>query len=144
MQPKRKDTDRLRDLQPGDPNWFLMMRRNRPFSPPTDVIELADKLIVLMEIAGMRAGNFNITLLNSQLIITGTREQPQHPNAAYHQVEIGYGEFRIEVNLPWLVERDEVSAIYEAGFLQIELPRKTVQPIQIVDVSKADEEQDQR
>lgn len=129
----KRDTARLGEMQSGDTRWFLMIRgTTRPFTPPTDVIELADKLIVLVEIAGMRASDFNITLLDHHLLITGTREFPQHTNAAFHQVEIGFGEFRVEVALPWIVEREQVTATYETGFLQVELPRKPARQINVI------------
>jgi HSP20 family protein len=97
--------------------------RNRRFSPPTDVIELTDKLLVQIEIGGMRGSDFNIALLEHHLIISGVRPQPFFENPAFHQVEIGYGEFRIEVPLPWPVNHETVSAAYHDGFLQISLPR---------------------
>ena len=104
---------------------YVVWRSNRHFVPPTDVIELEDRILVIVEIAGMRANDFTVSLLNRQLVISGTRERPSVPNAAYHQVEIGYGEFRVELQLPHLVERDEVNATYRDGFLQVELPLRT-------------------
>lgn len=101
---------------------YVVWHSNRLFVPPTDVIELADKILVIVEIAGMRPNDFNISLLNRQLVISGTRERPALPNAAYHQVEIGYGEFRVEVQLPHLVDRENINATYQDGFLQVELP----------------------
>jgi HSP20 family protein len=140
MQRKRKDYDLTRLSQPGDERWYLLIRQssNHPFRPPTDVIELSDRLVVLVEIAGVRTNDLSITLLERHLVITGLRDMPQFENPAYHQVEIGFGEFRIEVTLPWPVNRDEVSASYEAGFLQIELPRKAARQIPIVDVNNVE------
>ena len=99
------------------------------------MIELSDMILVLVEIAGMQTDHLNITLNNRRLSISGTREKPQHPNPAYHQVEIGFGDFRVELDLPWTVERDAVSATYEAGFLEVELPRKAALTIQVTDLS---------
>jgi HSP20 family protein len=139
MQKSRKEGYPPSELQPSDRRWVIMIRQNsRPFTPPTDVIELADRLVVLVEIAGMRTADLNITLMDRQLVISGTREQRQFRNPAYHQVEIGYGEFRIEVTLPWALERDGVSASYDAGFLQVELPRKIARQIPIIDVSNVE------
>ncbi len=140
MQRKRKVTQSLSGLQPRDERWLLMIRQpgNHPFRPPTDVCELADRLVVVVEIAGIQTSDLSITLLEHHLVITGTREPPQYTNPAYHQVEIGFGEFRVEVALPWPVERDGVSANYEAGFLQVELPRKAARQIPIVDVSNVE------
>jgi HSP20 family molecular chaperone IbpA len=59
-----------------------------------------------------------------RLIVSGRRERSQFPHIAYHQMEIGFGEFRIEFTLPWHTDKDAVSASYLDGFLQIELPRR--------------------
>lgn len=104
---------------------YVVWRTDRQFIPPTDVVELEDKVVVIVEIAGMRPNDFTISLLNRQLVISGTRERPVLPNAAYHQVEIGYGDFRVEVQLPHIVEREDITATYRDGFLHVELPRRS-------------------
>jgi HSP20 family protein len=120
-----------------DQRWLIIARRSNPaFRPPTDVIELGDRLLVRVEIAGMRSSDFNITLHDRVLLVTGTREQPPQTSPAYHQAEIGYGEFRVEVTLPWSVERERVSASYEVGFLQVELPRLAGKQIPVRDVNE--------
>jgi HSP20 family protein len=115
----------------------MILRPNRPFIPPTDVIELADKLMVIVEIAGMNPGDFSISLHNRRLTISGSRERPPMKHQAYHQVEIGFGDFRIDLNLPWVADRDGVSATYQHGFLQVELPRRPAEEVQIVDLNAA-------
>jgi HSP20 family protein len=143
---KKRDRDLPAERQP-DRRWvvqgYMVWRPNSRFTPPTDVIELADRMIVLVEIAGMRASDFNVALFNHRLIITGTRERPSI-QGAYHQVEIGYGEFRVELMLPWQVEQDEVSASYREGFLQVELPRRPERAIRVVDVTTVEERDDDR
>ncbi|MBE0689382.1 MAG: Hsp20/alpha crystallin family protein [Anaerolineae bacterium] len=119
-------------------SYVVWRGSNRRFSPPTDVIELPDKLVVIVEIAGMRAGDFNVVLLDGRIVITGRRERPSREHAAFHQVEIGYGEFRSEVGLPWSIDRDQVSASYRDGFLQVELPRRAQVQIR-VDQPNADD-----
>jgi HSP20 family protein len=141
MQSRKKDTDRLRDIQAAYGNRYVLVGRpNRPFAPPTDIIQMADKLLIIIEIAGVRPSELSITLLQDSITIGGTRDRPHHNNPAYHQLEINYGEFRVEIPLPWTVERDEVNAAYEAGFLQIELPRKAAHPIRVVEVHNAAEQ----
>ncbi len=112
-----------------------MIRAARAFTPPADVIELADKVLVVVEIAGMRTADLRITLTERRLMINGVREKPRHAQAAYHQVEIGFGEFRLEIDLPGSVDRDAVSATYEAGFLEISLPRKAARTVRVVEVN---------
>jgi HSP20 family protein len=121
---------------------YVVWRSNPQFAAPTDVIELADRILVIVEIAGMRADDFTVSLNQRQLVISGTRERPSLSNAAYHQVEINYGEFRVEVQLPDSVERDEVSATYRDGFLHVELPRRSEGQQFIINVNT--EERDER
>jgi HSP20 family protein len=118
----------------------MFIRSNRPFNPPVDVIELSDRLLVIVEVAGMTASDFNIALNNRRLTVAGLRERPPLPHTAYHQVEIGYGEFHIELTLPWPADRSTVSAVYKHGFLQIELYRRPVDQVRVVDLNA--EEQD--
>lgn len=102
------------------------------FTPPYDVIELSDKIIVMVEVAGMNADDFKISLVRDRLVVTGVRHRPNlHTQAAHHRVEIGFGEFRLEVPLSWSVEQALVSASYRDGFLQIELPRRAQKQISI-------------
>ncbi len=108
-------------------DWFrrmAMARRNSLWQPATDAYETEDHFIVMIELAGMQAGNFTVTLANKQLIIEGRRTPPIDDRVtAYHQLEVRYGDFRTAINLPWLVERESISATYEDGFLKVVLPR---------------------
>jgi HSP20 family protein len=145
MQNKKRDP--LSERSPMDRRWvvqgYMIFRPNSQFTPPTDVLELSDRLLVLMEIAGMKASDFTVSLMNNHLIVNGTRERPSFRGAAYHQVEIGYGEFRVEIVLPWPVSQDDVSANYRDGFLQIELPRRPDKAIRIISVDADQEETEQ-
>jgi len=118
----------------------MVRRASRRFTPPTDVIEFPDRLVVLIEIAGMQTEDFQITLLNRNLIVSGFRNRPPFDNPAYHQVEIGFGEFRVEIGLPWPVQQDEVGATYGEGFLQIDLPRLATEQIQITTANNEEQE----
>jgi HSP20 family protein len=113
---------------------WVMMRQSNLWRPPTDVFELADRLVVMVEISGMRDGEFNVILQDRRLVISGVRRSAVNERIAFHQMEIRNGEFRTEINLPWPISRDGVSANYKEGFLRVELPHARNQQIQIVDV----------
>ena len=146
MQNKNRDRDPgSAERTVGGRRWvvqgYMVFRPNSQFTPPTDVMETDDRLIVLVEIAGMRSGDFAISLVDQQhLVVSGTRERSPFAGAAYHQVEIGYGEFRIELMLPFPVEQDEVSATYRDGFLVVELPRLPEKRIRVVEVQAQEED----
>lgn len=120
---------------------WVIVRHTTVWQPPTDVYELDERLIVMVEIAGMRDSDFNVMLQSQLLTISGTRQRQSHPNCAYHQLEIRFGEFRTEVSLPWPVRRDEVSATYRDGFLRVELPRMEAspRPVKVVNLNAGSE-----
>jgi HSP20 family protein len=116
---------------------LIQRRGGKPsiWQPPTDIYEVNDRLIVCVEIAGMRDGEFQITINDRLLVISGVRVRSyEHPQPSLHQLEIRHGEFRIEVLLPWAVDRESVEAAYRDGFLQVELPRRQDRQIHIINV----------
>jgi HSP20 family protein len=100
------------------------------WSPPTDVYETEDAIIVRVEVAGMREDDFEIALEDGFLKISGTR--PDVPERrAYHQMEIRFGKFSTAVGLPAPVNVEKSQAEYEDGFLTITLPKAKPNFIQV-------------
>ena len=97
--------------------------------------------MILVELAGMQPDAFKIGLNNQMLTISGTRDQPEFEEAAFHQAEIGFGEFRIQVAIPWSVYPENVTATYSDGFLRLDLPRQQARRVHIVDVDNDNDEQ---
>jgi HSP20 family protein len=92
------------------------------WSPPTDMYEADDAYILRVELAGMRESDFEITLEDGYLQISGTR--PDVPERrAYQQMEIRFGRFSTAVGLPGPVDVDASRAEYEDGFLTVILPK---------------------
>ena len=101
--------------------WRLV---NRPhvWRPPTDVFETEEYIIVRVEIAGMREEDFAISLDDRRLMISGVRpDQPER--RAFYQMEIPYGEFSTEVELPVSIIAERIEAVYCNGFLKIRMPK---------------------
>lgn len=104
--------------------------------PPTDVFETDDSVVVIVEIAGLAEGDFEISLDGRLLIVSGERHDPAE-KLAYQQMEIRYGRFRTELHVPWALESSGQSASYEDGFLRIML-RKAQSRRVPVKVSQSD------
>lgn len=94
------------------------------WDPPTDVYETEEAYVVRMEIAGMREENFDVSVLNDTLYITGLRHDFP-AKRAYHQMEIRSGKFASVIKLPGSVDVDHALAEYQDGFLMITLPKET-------------------
>jgi HSP20 family protein len=118
-------------LAAGIVNWSLTVQPYA-WSPPTDVIETEDKFVIRVEIAGMRDGDFSVTIDGSVLTIHGVRSDTNE-RRAYHQMEIHYGEFTTDVELPGNTDVNQVVASYDDGFLWVQLPKVLPRHIPIGD-----------
>ncbi len=104
--------------------------RPHVWRPPTDVYETEDAVVVRVEVAGMQDADFSIILDGRYLSIRGVR--PDAPERrAYHQMEIPFGEFSSEVELPVPVLVNEITAVYTNGFLRVALPKARPHKIEI-------------
>ena len=96
--------------------------RSHVWSPPTDEYETEDAYVVLVEIAGMSDHDFEVSLENNTLLISGVRSDLLE-RRAYQQMEIRFGKFATAVNLPGPVIIEQARAEYQDGFLTIILPK---------------------
>ena len=104
--------------------------RPHVWRPPTDVYETEEEVIVRVEIAGVRDSDFTIVLDGHYLSIRGVRlDVPER--RAYHQMEIPFGEFSTEVELPCPINTNQVEALYSNGFLRISLAKARPQKIPV-------------
>jgi HSP20 family protein len=104
-----------------DTSRWRIISRPHAWRPPTDVYETEDAIIIRVEVAGMREADFTISLIERSLTIRGIRQDTSE-RRAYHQMEIAFGEFNTEVELPYQIISDKVEATYRDGFLRITLP----------------------
>lgn len=101
---------------------WRMVSRPHAWRPPTDVYETDEAIIVRVEIAGVREEDFAVSLEDRFLIIRGIRADiPER--RAYHQMEIPFGEFSSEIELPAPIAAEEIEAVYRDGFLRVVLPK---------------------
>jgi HSP20 family protein len=105
----------------------LPIYTHKAFRPPTDVYETEGCIEVKVEVAGMRPEDFNLSLSDNVLVVTGIRQDSSN-KSAYQQMEISWGEFRTEVYVPTAVQMDQIKATYREGFLIVSLPKVTVEP----------------
>lgn len=115
-----------------DTSRFRTATRSHIWRPPTDVYETEDTLVVRLEIAGMVETDFTIVIDERFLMIRGVRaEVPER--RAYHQMEIRFGEFGADIELPYDVAINEITAVYTNGFLRVTLPKARPRRIEIDD-----------
>jgi len=121
--------DTIDQLNPNLMHLHLSVR-SHVWRPPTDVFEVEDAVIVRVEIAGMAEADFAILLDGHNLSIRGFRPDVSE-RRAYYQMEIRFGEFSVDIELPAPVDIDRVEAVYQNGFLKVTLPKAHPKHIQI-------------
>ncbi len=96
------------------------------FRPPTDVYETDEAVIVIVEVAGLDEGQYEVTLseVGQVLTVAGRRQALglELGGATFHQLEIAYGHFAVEVPLSLPLQGpDAATAEYSNGFLVVRL-----------------------
>lgn len=110
------------------PRWLAVeygwrgQRHSGAWHPPTDLFENEDAYIVLVEVGGMRHGEFTVTYERQHLSISGVRRESEGVKV-YHQMEVAYGDFLSEMRIPTPVVDEAIKATYGDGFLRIMLPK---------------------
>ena len=97
--------------------------RSNIWRPPTDVYETEERLVVIVEIAGMRDEDLEVAVQDNLLLISGSRSDSVE-RKAYHQMEIPFGKFSVGIELPSQVDTENAIAEYKDGFLTIQLPKE--------------------
>ncbi len=97
--------------------------------PRADVYELDDRVVVLVELAGVEAGDVQATVEGRTLRLTGSRsevvkEAEGCAEGRCHQLEIPFGPFEKEIALPADVDGERASGRFERGMLVIILPKR--------------------
>lgn len=120
---RQAELGRLEMLQRG-PSLFP----GAHFHPPTNVYETETSLVVVVEVAGLRDGDFEVSLSSGDRLLTILgRRQPvdsETNKVTYHRLEIQYGGFVSQVQLPYPLEpAAEATATYTDGFLTVILPK---------------------
>ena len=102
-----------------------VMGSAQTWKPPMDVFTSEGKLVILMEISGIKQDRLYLELQDHLLIIRGIREElKSFPNRNYHKMEVDFGPFQRRLKIPFTVLESEVTARYTDGFLQIVIPVK--------------------
>jgi HSP20 family protein len=106
---------------------------NASFVPAVDVYEDAEKLVLKLEVPGVKPENLDIRVENQTLTIKGERKFEETEKAEnFHRIERRFGSFVRSFTLPQTVDTENVTAGSDAGVLTIELAKKAeAQPKQI-------------
>ncbi len=94
------------------------------WSPPVDIYETEDALILTAELPGVSKDDVSIEVHNNTLTLRGQRKhEAEVKEEQYHRVERAYGTFQRAFVLPTMVDQEHVQATYKDGVLELRLPK---------------------
>lgn len=99
--------------------------RLEPTEPPLDVLELADRLLVLVEVPGVDAEAIHLEVEGAQVRIQVEKHgrQPAAGETHFHCVECSRGVFERRLRVPPGFDAKRLRAHLEAGILKLVVPR---------------------
>jgi HSP20 family protein len=109
------------------------------FVPPVDVYEDEHKIVLKLEVPGLKESDLDIQLENHLLTIKGERKfEKEEKQENFHRIERRYGSFYRSFTIPNTVNPENVKAGYDAGVLRVELEKRAeARPKQIkVEIGK--------
>jgi HSP20 family protein len=132
--PRRGPSPANRILEQIQSKGFYGFYSNENWTPSVNLYESESSYLVCVDLAGVEKEKIEIEVDGSLLTLRGSRAVPTNTEAEtgfagekrlrVHLMEIDYGSFARQVELPENVHRENISARHINGLLWIELPKK--------------------
>jgi HSP20 family protein len=99
--------------------------RKGSWTPQVDILEGANAIVLEVDLPGVKAEDFRLSIENFVLTIQGERRvEKEAKGEQYHRVERHYGTFARSFTLPTTVQVEQVAAEIRDGVLRITLPKR--------------------
>lgn len=95
------------------------------FVPAVDVYEDAQRVVVKVEVPGIKQEDLSVRLENQILTVKGERKfEQEEKKENFHRIERSFGSFVRTFTVPQTVDTESIKANYDAGVLTIALAKK--------------------
>jgi len=95
------------------------------FVPAVDVYEDEHKLVLKLEVPGIKQEDLDVRLENQTLTVKGQRKfESEEKEENFHRIERRFGSFSRSFTLPVSIDTASIAAKYENGVLAIQLAKK--------------------
>ncbi|NGO38740.1 Hsp20/alpha crystallin family protein [Limisphaera ngatamarikiensis] len=93
-------------------------------APAVDLVEESDRLVLRVDLPGMRREDIQVTLHDGCVTVAGERRADErYARAQVHRAERVLGRFQRTISLPVPVAADQITARYRDGVLEVVLPK---------------------
>lgn len=97
-------------------------QRRVTFTPPVDILELPEELVLQVDLPGVKADSVDIHFERGELTVRATRETTPHAGRAWVE-EFESGEFYRGFLISQEVAADRITAELKEGVLTVHLPK---------------------
>jgi HSP20 family protein len=95
------------------------------FVPAVDVYEDAQKVVVKLEVPGVREEDLDVRIENHTLTVKGERKfEAEEKEENFRRIERRFGNFVRSFTVSQAVDTDSITANYDAGVLTVTLAKK--------------------
>jgi len=117
------DRARLMDLLGAYGNGGTSTSNGHSAPVAVDVRETEKEFLLSFDLPGMREEEISIELEQNVLTVSGTRLKQEQPGQCFHRIERHFGQFARSIGLPSEVRQADIQASYDAGVLEISVPK---------------------
>jgi HSP20 family protein len=97
---------------------------DRPATPPVNIVEYADRLVIVVDLPGVEENEIDVKLNGNELTISTERKHaPETKDGAFHRLESHFGKIGRTLTLPDDLQTDAIEALYKQGSLTLTLPK---------------------
>jgi HSP20 family protein len=93
------------------------------WTPPVDVLETDDHLVVMVELPGLTQDDVQLQHHEGRLTISGVRRERESQCEQFHRIERGHGSFSRTFQLPQPIDAERITADLRDGVLTITCPK---------------------
>lgn len=99
------------------------IRSGKVFTPPVDIYESAEEVVLLIDMPGTDEKSIDITLEQNILTLQGRVNNPAPEGFTLNYQEYEIGDYLRSFTLSDTVDREGITASYKDGMLQLRLPK---------------------
>lgn len=94
------------------------------FTPPVDIFEEKDNVVLVADLPGLTAEDFDLSVENRTLTLSGERKFPaEAQDRTTFRSERPFGRFTRTFSLPATVDISKIQAEFGSGVLRVTLPK---------------------
>lgn len=110
--------------------WKGFFGNEDVWAPAIHVIEKEDKFIAKVELPGVHEDDLSVSILGDMLVVEGEKQsESEVKKKGFSYSETAYGSFSRSISIPSIVDAGKISANFDKGILEIDLPKNAeVQP----------------